>query len=170
MGRSKSSHQWLKSHFDDEFVKRAQREGYRSRAVYKLEEIQRKDRLLKPGTTLVDLGAAPGGWSQYAAQLLKGSGRIIALDILPMEPLAGVEFLQGDFREEAVYARLLGMLASNEVDQSHTGLQEVILALDFLELVDGARAVTLALRALYKLVVEMGFEPLMAALASAHAG
>jgi 23S rRNA (uridine2552-2'-O)-methyltransferase len=116
MGRSKSSHQWLKSHFDDEFVKRAQREGYRSRAVYKLEEIQRKDRLLKPGTTLVDLGAAPGGWSQYAAQLLKGSGRIIALDILPMEPLAGVEFLQGDFREEAVYARLLDVLAGDEVD------------------------------------------------------
>jgi len=116
MGRSKSSHQWLKSHFDDEFVKRAQREGYRSRAVYKLEEIQRKDHLLKPGMTLVDLGAAPGGWSQYAAQLLKGNGRIIALDILPMEALADVEFLQGDFREDAVYSRLLGMLAGNHVD------------------------------------------------------
>jgi 23S rRNA (uridine2552-2'-O)-methyltransferase len=116
MGRSKSSQQWLKSHFDDEFVKRAQREGYRSRAVYKLEEIQRKDRLLRPGMTLVDLGAAPGGWSQYSAQLLKGKGRIIALDILPMEPLAGVEFLQGDFREDAIYARLLDVLAGGEVD------------------------------------------------------
>ena len=116
MGRSKSSHQWLKSHFDDEFVKRAQREGYRSRAVYKLDEIQHKDRLLRPGMTVVDLGAAPGGWSQYAAQLLKGKGRIIALDILPMEPLPGVEFLQGDFREEAVYARLLELLAGDRVD------------------------------------------------------
>jgi 23S rRNA (uridine2552-2'-O)-methyltransferase len=116
MGRSKSSHQWLKSHFDDEFVKRAQRAGYRSRAVYKLEEIQRKDRILRPGMTLVDLGAAPGGWSQYTAQLFKGNGRIIALDILPMERLSGVEFLQGDFREEAVYARLLALLGGSEVD------------------------------------------------------
>jgi 23S rRNA (uridine2552-2'-O)-methyltransferase len=116
MGRSKSSHQWLKSHFDDEFVKRAQREGYRSRAVYKLEEIQRKDRILRPGMTVLDLGAAPGGWSQYAAPLLAGRGRIIALDILPMEPLAGVEFLQGDFREEAVFTRLLEVLGGAEVD------------------------------------------------------
>jgi 23S rRNA (uridine2552-2'-O)-methyltransferase len=116
MGRSKSSHQWLKSHFDDEFVKRAQREGYRSRAVYKLEEIQRKDRILRPRMTVVDLGAAPGGWSQYAAQLLMGKGRIIALDILPMEPLDGVEFLQGDFREAAAFARLLEWLAGAEVD------------------------------------------------------
>jgi 23S rRNA (uridine2552-2'-O)-methyltransferase len=116
MGRSKSSHQWLKSHFDDEFVKRAQREGYRSRAVYKLEEIQRKDRILRPGMTVVDLGAAPGGWSQYAAQLLAGKGRIIALDILPMEPLAGVEFLHGDFREAAAFDRLLELLGGAPVD------------------------------------------------------
>jgi 23S rRNA (uridine2552-2'-O)-methyltransferase len=116
MGRSKSSHRWLRSHFDDEFVKRAQREGYRSRAVYKLEEIQRKDRLLKPGMTVVDLGAAPGGWSQYAAELLRGNGRIIAMDILPMEPLVGVEFLQGDFRENAVFERLLVMLGKGRVD------------------------------------------------------
>jgi len=115
MGRSKSSHQWLKSHFDDEFVKRAQREGYRSRAVYKLEEIQSKDRILRPGMTLVDLGASPGGWSQYVTRLLKGTGRIIALDILPMEPLSGVEFLQGDFREDAVLERLLGMLAGGGI-------------------------------------------------------
>ena len=110
MGRSKSSHQWLRKHFDDEFVKRAQREGYRSRAVYKLDEIQRKDRILRPGSVVVDLGAAPGGWSQYAAQVLGDRGRIIALDILPMEPLPGVEFLQGDFREQAVLAALLEVL------------------------------------------------------------
>ena len=110
MGRSKSSHQWLRKHFDDEFVKRAQREGYRSRAVYKLDEIQQKDRILRPGSVVVDLGAAPGGWSQYAAQQLGGKGRIIALDILPMEPLPGVEFLQGDFREDEALAALMELL------------------------------------------------------------
>ena len=113
MGRSKSSHQWLKAHFDDEYVKRAQRDGWRSRAVYKLEEIQQKDRILKPGATVVDLGAAPGGWSQYAAQVLKGRGRIIAMDILTMDPLPGVEFLQGDFREDAVLEALLERLGDS---------------------------------------------------------
>jgi 23S rRNA (uridine2552-2'-O)-methyltransferase len=112
MGRSKSSHRWLKSHFDDEYVKRAQREGYRSRAVYKLDEIQQKDRILRPGATVVDLGAAPGGWSQYAARLLQGQGRIIALDILPMDPLPGVEILQGDFREDDVLAALVEIFAA----------------------------------------------------------
>ena len=110
MGRSKSSHQWLRKHFDDEFVKRAQREGYRSRAVYKLDEIQQKDRILRPGSVVVDLGAAPGGWSQYAVQQLGARGRIIALDILPMEPLPGVEFLQGDFREDEALAALMELL------------------------------------------------------------
>ncbi|HDN69363.1 MAG TPA: 23S rRNA (uridine(2552)-2'-O)-methyltransferase RlmE [Gammaproteobacteria bacterium] len=115
MGRSKSSHQWLRKHFDDEFVKRAQREGYRSRAVYKLDEIQQKDRILRPGSVVVDLGAAPGGWSQYAVQQLGNKGRIIALDILPMEPLPGVEFLQGDFREDEALAALLELLDSATV-------------------------------------------------------
>ena len=110
MGKSKSSHQWLREHFDDEFVKRAQREGYRSRAVYKLDEIQQKDRILRPGSVVVDLGAAPGGWSQYAVQQLGDKGRIIALDILPMEPLPGVEFLQGDFREDEALAALTAVL------------------------------------------------------------
>ena len=115
MGRSKSSHQWLRKHFDDEFVKRAQREGYRSRAVYKLDEIQQKDRILRPGSVVVDLGAAPGGWSQYAVQQLGNKGRIIALDILPMESLPGVEFLQGDFREDEALAALLELLDSATV-------------------------------------------------------
>ena len=115
MGRSKSSHQWLRKHFDDEFVKRAQREGYRSRAVYKLDEIQQKDRILRPGSVVVDLGAAPGGWSQYAAQQLGDKGRIVALDILPMESLPGVEFLQGDFREDEALAALLEVLDSATV-------------------------------------------------------
>jgi 23S rRNA (uridine2552-2'-O)-methyltransferase len=116
MGRSKSSHQWLKAHFDDEYVKRAQREGYRSRAVYKLAEIQQKDRILRPGMTVVDLGAAPGGWSQYAAPLLGHSGRIIALDILPMDALPGVEFIQGDFREDDILEQLMGILGETRVD------------------------------------------------------
>jgi 23S rRNA (uridine2552-2'-O)-methyltransferase len=116
MGRSKSSHQWLRKHFDDEYVKRAQREGFRSRAVYKLDEIQQKDHILRPGSVVVDLGAAPGGWSQYAAQVLKGKGRIIALDILPMDPLPGVEFLQGDFREDDVLNALNELLGDATVN------------------------------------------------------
>jgi 23S rRNA (uridine2552-2'-O)-methyltransferase len=116
MGRSKSSQQWLKKHFDDEFVKRAQREGYRSRAVYKLDEIQQKDRILRPASVVVDLGAAPGGWSQYAAHMLADKGRIIALDILPMDPLPGVEFLQGDFRDDVVLASLQELLGADAVN------------------------------------------------------
>ena len=116
MARSKSSHQWLRKHFDDEYVKRAQREGFRSRSVYKLMEIQEKDRVIRPGMTVVDLGAAPGGWSQYAAGILKGRGRLIALDILPMEDLPGVEFIQGDFRENEVIDILMESLAEAKVD------------------------------------------------------
>jgi len=116
MGRSKSSQQWLKKHFDDEYVKRAQREGYRSRAVYKLDEIQQKDRILRPASVVVDLGAAPGGWSQYAAQALGDKGRIIALDLLPMDPLPGVECLQGDFREDDVLAALVELLGGDAVN------------------------------------------------------
>ena len=116
MGKSKSSHQWLRSHFDDEYVKRAQREGYRTRAVYKLAEIHERDRLLRPGMTVVDLGAAPGGWSQDAAGVLKGQGRIIALDSLPMDELAGVEFIQGDFREDEVLDSLMEKLGETKVD------------------------------------------------------
>ena len=116
MGRSKSSHQWLKAHFDDEFVKRAQRDGYRSRAVYKLEEIQQKDHIIRPGSVVVDLGAAPGGWSQYAARQLGPQGRIIALDILPMDDLPGVEFIEGDFREDEVLDSLMKTLGDAAVD------------------------------------------------------
>ena len=116
MGRSKSSHQWLKKHFDDEFVKRAQREGWRSRAVYKLEEIDRKYRLFRPGMIVVDLGAAPGGWSQYAQRALTGKGRILALDILSMEALPGVVFLQGDFTEDEALDLLMKNLGDSRVD------------------------------------------------------
>lgn len=116
MARSKSSARWLREHFTDEYVKRAQEEGYRSRAAYKLLEIQEKDRLLRPGLTVVDLGAAPGGWSQFAARLVGGQGAVIALDVLPMEPLPGVECIQGDFRETEVLERLMAMLNGRPVD------------------------------------------------------
>ncbi|PJJ97167.1 23S rRNA (uridine(2552)-2'-O)-methyltransferase RlmE [Lysobacteraceae bacterium NML91-0213] len=114
--RSKSSQRWLKEHFSDPFVKRAQSEGMRSRAAYKLEELVERDRLLRPGMTVVDLGAAPGGWSQWVRQALGDSGRVIALDILEMPPLAGVEFLHGDFREDAVLSGLEAMLDGRPVD------------------------------------------------------
>ena len=114
--RSKSSQRWLKEHFSDPFVKKAKAEGLRSRAAYKLEELVERDRLLRPGMVVVDLGAAPGGWSQWVRQALGERGRVIALDILDMPPLAGVEFLQGDFREDAVLSQLEAMLVGTSVD------------------------------------------------------
>lgn len=113
---SKTSKQWLKEHFSDAFVQRAHQEGWRSRAVYKLIEIQEKDQLLKPGMTIVDLGAAPGGWSQYATHVLKGKGRVIASDILPMDPLPDVTFIEGDFREADVLAQLLSAMGGDLAD------------------------------------------------------
>lgn len=116
MARSKSSRRWLKEHFDDPYVLRAQREGWRSRAVFKLEELDQKYSLLKPGMTVVDLGAAPGGWSQYATKTLGNRGRVIALDILPMDVIAGVDFLQGDFREETVFDEFMKLVGNQPVD------------------------------------------------------
>ncbi len=116
MARSRSSARWLREHFADEYVKRAQAEGYRSRAVYKLLEIQKKDRLFKPGMIVVDLGAAPGGWSQVAKRLVGRPGTVIALDVLPVEPLTGVDFIQGDFHETAVLEQLLDRLNGRSVD------------------------------------------------------
>jgi 23S rRNA (uridine2552-2'-O)-methyltransferase len=102
MARSKSSSRWMQEHFEDEYVKMAQTQGYRSRAVFKLKEIQEKDQLIKPGMNIIDLGAAPGGWSQLARELIGKKDKLIALDILPMEAIEGVDFIQGDFREEDV--------------------------------------------------------------------
>lgn len=116
MARSKQSKKWLKEHFDDPYVQQAQKDGYRSRAVYKLLEINDKDHILKPGMTVVDLGAAPGGWSQIAAMRLGDNGKLIALDILPMDALADVTFILGDFREETVYESLLKVLNDAPVD------------------------------------------------------
>ncbi|MDZ4140619.1 MAG: SAM-dependent methyltransferase [Methylotenera sp.] len=117
-----SSKAWIHEHINDEFVKRAQKEGYRARAAYKLTEIDDKDKLIKPGMTIVDLGATPGSWSQVAVQRLKAkgsqeiSGRIIALDLLEMEPINGVEFIQGDFREDAVLKLLENSLNGKQAD------------------------------------------------------
>ena len=110
MARSKSSGSWLKEHFDDEYVKLSQKEGYRSRAIYKLKEIQQKDQLIKHGMQVVDLGAAPGGWSQYAVELVGSNGRVVASDILPIDPLPFVEFIKGDFTEQSVLDEILGVL------------------------------------------------------------
>jgi 23S rRNA (uridine2552-2'-O)-methyltransferase len=111
-----SKKQWLKDHVDDEYVRRAQRDGYRARAVYKLQEIDERDHLLKPGQTVVDLGAAPGSWCQYAVSRLGKQGRLIALDILEMEPIDGVEIIEADFSEKAGLDHLLAALQGRPVD------------------------------------------------------
>jgi len=116
MKKSKSSKKWLKEHFDDHYVKKAQQEGYRSRAAYKLLEIQAKDKLIKPGMTIVDLGAAPGGWMQVAANLVGRKGLVIGLDILDIEPVPETEFIHGDFTSDEVFDALNAMLAGNKVD------------------------------------------------------
>ncbi|PPE72850.1 23S rRNA (uridine(2552)-2'-O)-methyltransferase RlmE [Solimonas fluminis] len=114
--RRPSSARWLAEHESDPYVQEARRLGYRSRAVFKLKEIQDKDRLLKPGQVVVDLGSAPGGWSQLARPLLGPKGRLLALDILPMDPLPDVEFILGDFREESVLKQLEEAVGSQAVD------------------------------------------------------
>ncbi|NKN31619.1 23S rRNA (uridine(2552)-2'-O)-methyltransferase RlmE [Marichromatium bheemlicum] len=116
MARSKSSRRWLDRHVGDPFVKQAQQDGYRSRAAYKLLELQERDRLLAPGMRVVDLGAAPGSWSQVAARLVGTQGRVVALDLLPIDPLPGVEILQGDFREQAVLKQLERVLEEAPLD------------------------------------------------------
>jgi 23S rRNA (uridine2552-2'-O)-methyltransferase len=114
--QSKSSKRWLKEHFSDPYVKQAQQTGSRSRAVYKLLEIQERDKLFKPGMTVIDLGASPGSWAELIIKRVGSQGRVIALDVLPMEPIAGVEFIQGDFCEEAILQQLLKYLNNTKVD------------------------------------------------------
>ena len=114
--RSRSSARWLKEHFADPYVQKAQSEGWRSRAVFKLEEIDRRAKLLKPGAVCLDLGAAPGAWSQYAARRVGAAGRVVATDVLAMPELPGVEFVQGDFREAEVFDRLAALLPGRQVD------------------------------------------------------
>ncbi|MBI5910262.1 MAG: RlmE family RNA methyltransferase [Betaproteobacteria bacterium] len=116
MSRSKTSKAWMREHVNDPYVQRARAEGYRSRAAYKLLELDEKDRLLVPGQLLVDLGAAPGSWSQVALARLGSKGRVVAVDLLPMEPLPGVHFVQGDFREQAVLDALIKALGGRKAD------------------------------------------------------
>ncbi|WP_239797463.1 23S rRNA (uridine(2552)-2'-O)-methyltransferase RlmE [Candidatus Nitrotoga arctica] len=115
MKRSKSSKQWMHEHVNDSYVQRAQKEGYRSRAAYKLLEIDERDRLLKRGMVVVDLGAAPGGWSQVAAIKVAEGGKVIAVDLLPLHPIHGVEFIQGDFRDDSVMAQIESKLGGKKI-------------------------------------------------------
>ena len=116
MARSKTSLGWLKEHFNDPYVKKAQKDGYRSRASYKLLEIQEKYRLIRPGMSVIDMGAAPGGWSQVTSRLIGGQGRLIASDILEMDSIPDVTFIQGDFTDDAVFVRILEAIGENPVD------------------------------------------------------
>lgn len=141
MARSKSSARWLKEHFRDPYVRRAQAEGWRSRAVYKLDELLERDHLLRPGMVVVDLGAAPGGWSQMVRARLGDRGRVIALDILPMQGIAGVEFLQGDFRDATVLRQVEALLNGAAVDLV---LSDMAPNMSGVDEVDQARAMHLA--------------------------
>ena len=143
--RSKSSGRWLREHFDDPYVQRAQQEGWRSRAAFKLQEIDSAERLVFPGAVIVDLGAAPGGWSQYAARALAGRGTVIAVDLLAMDELPGVTFLQGDFREQPVLDALLEMLSGRRVDLV---LSDMAPNMSGVDVVDQARAADLEALAL----------------------
>lgn len=144
MARSKSSGGWLKEHFDDEYVKRSQKEGYRSRAIYKLQEIQQKDNLIRPNMQVVDLGAAPGGWSQYAVELVGKNGRVVASDILSIDPLPFVEFIQGDFTEESVLNEILGVLSeSTEKVKADVVISDMAPNVTGVETIDQPRSIYL---------------------------
>jgi 23S rRNA (uridine2552-2'-O)-methyltransferase len=143
--RTKSSGRWLAEHFSDPYVRRAKDSGLRSRAAFKLEELDAAEKLLFPGAVVVDLGAAPGGWSQYASRKLAGKGRVFALDVLPMDTIPGVEFLQGDFREQAALDALLAGIGGGRVDLVLSDMAPNITGVD---VVDQARAADLEALAL----------------------
>ncbi len=143
--RSKSSGRWLREHFDDPYVQRARQQGWRSRAAFKLQEIDSVERLIFPGAVIVDLGAAPGGWSQYAARTLAGRGTVVALDLLAMDELPGVSFLRGDFREQPVLDALLVLLSGRRVDLVMSDMAPNMSGVD---VVDQARAADLEALAL----------------------
>lgn len=145
MAKSKSSKGWLKEHFDDQYVKMSQEDGVRSRAVYKLQEMDEKDKLIKQGLNVVDLGAAPGGWSEYVAKKLNDKGTIVATDILPMDHLHGVTFIQGDFREEQVLDSILEQLENNQVDLVLSDMAPNISGVDSIDQPSSIYLVELAL-------------------------
>ena len=143
--RSKSSGRWLREHHADRYVQAAREQGLRSRAAFKIEELDRAERLFAPGMVVVDLGAAPGGWSQYAARALDGRGTVIALDLLPMDAVPGVHFLQGDFREQSVFEALLAELGGRRVDLVMSDMAPNMTGVD---VTDQARAADLEALAL----------------------
>jgi len=145
MAKSKSSNDWLREHFDDPYVKKAQKAGYRSRATFKLEEIDKKDKLIQPGMAVVDLGSAPGGWSDYALRKLGSKGTVVALDILPMTPLSGVHFIQGDFREDDVLDELNLVLNSQPIDLVLSDMAPNITGVDAIDQPSSMYLVELAL-------------------------
>lgn len=145
MAKSKSSQDWLKEHFDDPYVKKVQKAGYRSRATFKLEEIDKKDKLIKPGMKVVDLGAAPGGWSDYALRKVGDKGTVVALDILPMTPLTGVHFIQGDFREDSVLDELNAIVNSQQIDLVISDMAPNITGVDAIDQPSSMYLVELAL-------------------------
>ena len=145
MPRSKSSNQWLHRHVNDPYVKQAQRDGYRSRSAYKLIELQEKDRLIKPGMRVMDLGSAPGGWSQVAAKLVGAKGRILATDILPMDSLAQVDFVQGDFTEQSTVDQLLAWLDGGQFDLIVSDIAPNITGIDSADQASSMYLVELAL-------------------------
>ncbi|MDD2738925.1 MAG: 23S rRNA (uridine(2552)-2'-O)-methyltransferase RlmE [Methylomonas lenta] len=156
MARTKSSQQWMQEHFQDEYVKKAQALGYRSRAVFKLIEIQEKDKIIRPGINVVDLGAAPGGWSEYVRKIAGKNDKVIALDLLDIEPIAGVDFIQGDFREEEVLQKLYKVLDDEPV---HLLLSDMAPNISGNKEVDQPRAIylgELALDAAQSILVKGG--------------
>ena len=141
MSRSKSSKRWLQEHHRDAYVLKAREQGYRSRAVFKLEQIQQKDHILKRGQFVLDLGAAPGGWSEYSSRIVGDKGRIIALDLLPIEPIAGVEVIQGDFTQQQTLDRLLTLTGGRQFDLV---LSDMAPNLSGMESVDQPKSIHLA--------------------------
>lgn len=141
MKRSKSSSRWLQEHASDPYVKRAQREGWRSRAAFKLEQIQRAEKLIRPGMLIVDLGAAPGGWSQFAARALQGHGEVFALDVLAMPHIPGVTFIEGDLQDQATVDRLRAALGGRKVDLVMSDMAPNMTGIDA---VDQPRSMNLA--------------------------
>ena len=145
MARTKSSGQWLQEHVNDPYVKQAQKDGYRSRSSYKLIQLNEKDRLLRPGMLVVDLGSAPGGWSQVAGRIVGAKGRVVATDILHMDPVPNVEFIQGDFTEEAVLKQVLAALGGNKPDLVICDLSPNISGIDSADQASSMYLVELAL-------------------------
>jgi len=145
MARSKSSNRWLEEHVNDPYVKQAQIDGYRARAAYKLLEINEKDKLIRPGMLVMDLGSAPGSWSQIAGRLVGVKGRVIASDILPMDSLEHVDFIQGDFTEESVFNQILEMLAGRQADVVISDMAPNISGVDVADQASSMYLVELAL-------------------------